>query len=186
MKLLITTTKVRKIFTDSETDFSLLCDPKTLNNILSEREKAELSYVIYEVNEYLSKNKNPLTDTLRLLENISLQEPNGVGGVCTVEPGHKWYDTSLMPKSNLGTQTTQVKHPVIHDVEMVGSNTILLVLCTRLLSADDYMERLITDPLLNRSLPYSKAETLLNYFMRVKGINEGLKTSLKTFLLSKS
>lgn len=182
MKLIVTSDTTYNAFLTTRTDLSLINDASVLENILCERDRIELLYVARHFNDYIETSKNPLTDTLRMLENISIvSNPNYQRVVVDATETDTWFDQSL--KEKIGSKGVSSGHPSIVQVVPVGNNTIVLIVATNK-SDDNYIGNVLYCPSLSYLLTGTVGKNILLHFMNIKGINEGLKTSLKAFLIS--
>lgn len=182
MKLIITSDTVYNTFLNTRTDLSLINDRSTLESILCERDRIELWYVANRLSDYIESTKNPLTDTLRMLENISISSnTDSDKSVVAVTDTDTWFDQSL--KEKFTSNAVSAGHPSILQVVPVGNNTIVLIVATT--KADDnYIGNVVYCPSLAYLSNRMVGKQILLHFMNIKGINEGLKTSLKAFLIS--
>lgn len=187
MKLIVISDKVFDIFRATGTDFSLLADLKTMKSILSNEDRYENSYVAYRVSCYLRDGDSELSNTFKVLENISLvfDQPFVLVGQGTesasVSGDETWFGTSLR-KLRDKNEIRDGQHPMIRNVELVGSSTIVLVVSTR--EDQEYgMRTPMYACYANEAFDESVVRDCLSYFIRVNSVEAGLRSPLKRMLL---
>lgn len=185
MKLIVISDKVFEIFRATETDFSLLADLKTMKSILSNEDRYENSCVAYRVSCYLRDGDSELSNTFKVLENISLifDQPFDLAYRRneTVSGDETWFGTSLR-KLRDKNEIRDGQHPMIRNVELVGNSTIVLVVSTK--EDQEYgMRTPMYACYANEAFDESVVRDCLSYFIRVNSVEAGLRSPLKRMLL---
>lgn len=182
MKLIVTSDRVFDIFRNSGTDLSLLADLKTTKSILSGEDRFSDSCVAYRVSCYIRDNDSELSNTLKVLENISLvfDRPFSLFTADSelASSNDSWFGTALLKQE----ESNDGQHPMIRNVELVGDSTIVLVVSTR-----ENQEYGMRTPMYACSTKEAFDEQVvrdcLSYFIGVNSVEAGLRSPLKRMLL---